>query len=100
MKVLRAKEKRPNIHSFKISDLKIQAAREINDDVVKTGVMLHPIEIRDRRDMRTDNLRYGANGVLYVHKDYDVWRGNSRVKAAIDMGYTHIEGVFLDGRSL
>jgi|TARA_R110000824_G_scaffold194936_2_gene377584 hypothetical protein len=100
MKVLRAKEKRPNIHSFKISDLKIQASRAINDDVVKTGVMLHPIEIRDRRDMRTDNLRYGGAGALYVHKDYDVWRGNSRVKAAIDMGYTHIEGVFLDGRSL
>ena len=100
MKVLRAKEKRPNIHSFKISDLKIQASRAINDDVVKTGVMLHPIEIRDRRDMRTDNLRYGGAGALYVHKDYDVWRGNSRVKAAIEMGYTHIEGVFLDGRSL
>jgi hypothetical protein len=100
MKVLRAKEKRPNIHSFKISDLKIQVSRAINDDVVKTGVMLHPIEIRDRRDMRTDNLRYGGAGALYVHKDYDVWRGNSRVKAAIDMGYTHIEGVFLDGRSL
>ena len=100
MKVLRAKEKRPNIHSFKISDLKIQTSRAINDDVVQTGVMLHPIEIRDRRDMRTDNLRYGGAGALYVHKDYDVWRGNSRVKAAIDMGYTHIEGVFLDGRSL
>ena len=100
MKVLKSKEKWPNTHSFKISDLKIIAGREINDDVVKTGVMLHPIEIRDRRDMRTDNLRYGANGALYVHKDYDVWRGNSRVKAAIHMGYTHIEGVFLDGRSL
>ena len=100
MKVLRSKEKRPNTHSFKISDLKIIAGREINDDVVKTGVMLHPIEIRDRRDMRTDNLRYGGAGALYVHKDYDVWRGNSRVKAAIEMGYTHIEGVFLDGRSL
>tara|TARA_R110002020_G_scaffold126830_1_gene284773 strand:+ start:459 stop:752 length:294 start_codon:yes stop_codon:yes gene_type:complete len=97
MKVLRAQEKQPNTHSFKISDLKIVNAREINEDVVKTGVMLHPVEIRDRRNMITDKPKYGAGGVLYVQKDYDVWRGNSRVKAAIHLGYTHIEGVFLDG---
>tara|TARA_B100001750_G_C15363828_1_gene523630 strand:+ start:17 stop:310 length:294 start_codon:yes stop_codon:yes gene_type:complete len=97
MKVLRAQEKQLNTHSFKISDLKIVNAREINEDVVKTGVMLHPVEIRDRRDMITDKPKYGAGGVLYVQKDYDVWRGNSRVKAAIHLGYTHIEGVFLDG---
>ena len=54
MKVLRAQEKQPNTHSFKISDLKIVNAREINEDVVKTGVMLHPVEIRDRRNMITD----------------------------------------------
>ena len=97
MKVLRAQEKQPNTHSFKISDLKIVNAREINEDVVKTGVMLQPVEIRDRRNMITDKPKYGAGGVLYVQKDYDVWRGNSRVKAAIHLGYTHIEGVFLDG---
>ena len=97
MKVLRAQEKQPNTHSFKISDLTIVNAREINEDVVKTGVMLHPVEIRDRRNMITDKPKYGAGGVLYVQKDYDVWRGNSRVKAAIHLGYTHIEGVFLDG---
>ena len=97
MKVLRAQEKQPNTHSFKISDLKIVNAREINEDVVKTGVMLHTVEIRDRRNMITDKPKNGAGGVLYVQKDYDVWRGNSRVKAAIHLGYTHIEGVFLDG---
>jgi|DEB0MinimDraft_4_1074332.scaffolds.fasta_scaffold10678_3 hypothetical protein len=100
MKVLKAKERQDNIQVFKISDLKIVATREINEDVVKTGVMLHPIEIYDRRDMRFDGERYGANGSIYVHKDYDVWRGNSRVKAAIHMGYTHIEGVILDVKDL
>ena len=99
MKVLKAKanKKKNKTHNFEISRLKIVASREVNEDVIQTGVMLHPIEVRDRRSEKTNEPKYGANGSTYVYKDFDVWRGNRLVKAAIQMGCTHIEGVFVDG---
>ena len=45
--------------------------------------------------------RYGAGGTLYipgcVGKTYIVHQGNSRVPAALKLGYTHIEGIIDEG---
>ena len=59
-----------------------------------TGVMLDPIEVEDRRGDRFLGTRYGAGGKLYRHQDYRVMKGNSRVWAAQELGYTHIEGIW------
>ena len=59
-----------------------------------TGVMLDPIEVEDRRGDRFLGAKMGAGGVLYRHQDYRVMKGNSRVWAAQELGYTHIEGIW------
>jgi len=36
-------------------------------------------------------------GIPYIEKNYSVWRGSQRVQAAKQLGYTHIEGVIING---
>jgi hypothetical protein len=38
----------------------------------------------------------GANGVPYIEKSYSVYKGNQRLKAGLQLGYTHIEGVIIN----
>ena len=94
MKLLKSKIRKPKPLKFKLSELPKLDGREANDEVLKTGEMLNPIEVEDRRDMRFDGIRYGAGGTYYVHQDYIVVKGNSRVAAAEELGYTHIEGIW------
>jgi hypothetical protein len=54
----------------------------------------NPIEVLKHKII--DEPRYGVGGVPYIEKEYSVWRGSQRVKAAIKMGYTHIEAVVID----
>jgi hypothetical protein len=56
--------------------------------------MIEPIEIMKHE--QSENLRLGANGVNFVEKKYSVWRGNQRIQAAIQLGYTHIEGIIIN----
>jgi hypothetical protein len=39
----------------------------------------------------------GANGTPYIEKQYSVFKGSQRVKAALQLGYTHIEGIIING---
>jgi len=94
MKLLKSKNRKPNQMSFDISELPRLDGRGANEDVVSTGVMLDPIEVDDRRGDRFLGTRYGAGGKLYVHQDFRVRKGNSRVLAAQELGYTHIEGIW------
>jgi hypothetical protein len=98
--------KYPNNEYYDIELLAYIPTREINEDVVETGIMINPIEVyRINNDQGSSapegQMRYGAGGAPYrlhgcVGKKYLVHKGNSRVRAAIKMGYTHIEGFLLD----
>ena len=95
---LTSKVRRPNSKYFDIAELAYIPTREINEDVVETGVMINPIEVYVID--RTQVPRYGAGGALYrldgcVGKNYLVQKGNSRVRAAIQMNYSHIEGIVI-----
>ena len=102
---LTSKQKHPNSEYYDIQLLAYNPTREINEDVVETGIMLHPIEVYlIENDLECSapqgQLRFGAGGALYkmnnrIGKKYIVHKGNSRVRAAIKMGYTHIEGYLL-----
>ena len=94
MKLLKAKNRKPNLVVFNISDLPRLDGRGVNEDIMTTGVMLDPIEVEDRRGDRFLGARMGAGGRLYRHQDYRVMKGNSRVWAAQELGYTHIEGIW------
>ena len=102
---LTSKQKHPNSEYYDNQLLAYSPTREINEDVVETGIMLHPIEVYlIENDLECSapqgQLRFGAGGALYktnnrIGKKYIVHKGNSRVRAAIKMGYTHIEGYLL-----
>ena len=102
---LTSKQKHPNSEYYDIQLLAYSPTREINEDVVETGIMLHPIEVYlIENDLECSapqgQLRFGAGGALYktnncIGKKYIVHKGNSRVGAAIQMGYTLIEGYLL-----
>ena len=94
MKLLKAKNRKPNLIEFDISELPRLDGRGANEDILATGVMLDPIEVENRKGDEYDKPRYGAGGRLYVHQDYRVIKGNSRVLAAGELGYTHIEGIW------
>ena len=94
MKLLKAKNRKPNLVVFNISDLPRLDGRGVNEDIMTTGVMLDPIEVEDRRGDRFLGARMGAGGRLYRHQHYRVHKGNSRVWAAEELGYTHIEGIW------
>jgi hypothetical protein len=40
--------------------------------------------------------RVGANGMPYIEKQYSVFKGSQRIKAALELGYTHIEGIIVN----
>lgn len=40
--------------------------------------------------------RVGANGIPYIEKQYSVFKGSQRIKAALELGYTHIEGIIVN----
>ena len=99
MSTLKSKVKPKNSQYFDIADLAYIPTREINEDVVETGVMINPIQVYVIDE--TEAPRYGAGGALYrvdgcVGKNYLVHKGNSRVRAAIQLGYSHIEGISLE----
>ena len=94
MKLLKAKNRKPNLIEFDISRLPRLDGRGANEDIMTTGVMLDPIEVEDRRGDRFLGAKMGAGGVLYRHQDFRVMKGNSRVLAAQELGYTHIEGIW------
>ena len=94
MKLLKSKNRKPNLIEFDISDLPRLDGRGANENIMTTGVMLDPIEVEDRRGDRFLGTRFGAGGRLYRHQDYRVMKGNRRVWAAQELGYTHIEGIW------
>jgi len=56
--------------------------------------MIEPIQIVKHNI--NDVSRMGANGIPYIEKQYSVYKGNQRIKAALQLGYTHIEGTIIN----
>ena len=63
-------------------------------ELIKGEDMQNPIEVRKYTNSLTP--RKGVGGKDYAEKQFSVFRGSQRVQAAIQMGYTHIEGVILN----
>ncbi len=95
MKLLTAKANHPNKKVFSLENL-VYAKRSGQplQDILDGNDMLNPIEVK--KHIVSDTPRIGANGLPYQEKEFSVWRGSQRVKAAIIAGYTHIEGIMVD----
>ena len=94
MKILKAKKNYLNKQTFQISDLTYITRITPLKELLNGEDMIEPIEIMKHE--QSENLRLGANGVNFVEKKYSVWRGNQRIQAAIQLGYTHIEGIIIN----
>ena len=94
MKILKAKKNYLNKQTFQISDLTYIDRMTPLKELLNGEDMIEPIEIMKHEQSK--NLRLGANGVNFVEKKYSVWRGNQRIQAALQLGYTHIEGIIIN----
>ena len=105
-KVLKCESTPKDGKYFPLSLLAYIPTREVNEDVLETGILINPIEVyRILNDYGSSapegRVRYGAGGAIYrvhgcVDKKYLVHKGNSRVPAALELGYDYIEGILLD----
>ena len=97
MKTLKAKTLHPKKQILKISELTYNQHYEkynvkLDQGVDKiTDIMEQPIEVFKHKI--SDAPRYGVGGKLYNEKLYSVYKGGQRVTRAVQLGYTHIEGI-------
>ncbi len=95
MKILKAKENSPQKITLKISNLTYITSMTPLPALLEGEELLNPIEVLKHQVSSTP--RFGANRVPYKEKEYSVWRGSQRVQAAKQLGYTHIEGIVING---
>jgi len=94
MKLLTAKANHPNKQIFSLEKLVIaERSGQPLQDILDGKDMLNPIEVK--KHVVSNTPRGGANGMPYLEKEFSVWRGSQRVKAARIAGYTHIEGIII-----
>ena len=94
MKILKATKNYLNKQTFQISDLTFVRTAKPLPEILNNEDMIEPIQIVKHNI--SDVSRMGANGVPYVEKSYSVYKGNQRLKAALQLGYTHIEGIVIN----
>ena len=94
MKLLKAKQDNPKKIILEISSLTHIKSMTPLPELLNGEDMQNPIEVLKHEI--SDKPRYGVNGTPYIEKKFSVWRGSQRVKAAIKLGYTHIEGVIIN----
>ena len=94
MKLLKAKQDNPKKIILEISNLTHIKSMTPLPELLNGEDMQNPIEVLKHEV--SNKPRYGVNGVPYIEKEFSVWRGSQRVKAAIELGYTHIEGVIIN----
>ena len=105
MNVLRSQVQKKNSQYFDILELHCNL-REMNKDVFETGILINPIvvyRIEYVNYSKDGPPRYGVGVAPYepgcIGKTYLVHQGNSRVPAALELGYTHIEGIIDEGNT-
>jgi hypothetical protein len=94
MKILKATKSYLNKQTFQISDLTFIRTATPLPEILKGEEMIEPIHIV--KHSINDVSRMGANGIPYVEKSYSVHKGSQRIKAALQLGYTHIEGTIIN----
>ena len=100
MKTLRAKISHPRKQILKINDLTYNQHYTKYDVKLDQGVdkindiMEQPIEVFKHKISKTP--RMGVGGKIYKEKLYSVHKGSQRVTRAVQLGYTHIEGIVYD----
>jgi hypothetical protein len=94
MKILKAQSLNPKKQIFQISDLTYIDRMTPLKELLNGEDMIEPIEVMIHEQSK--NLRLGANGVNFVEKKYSVWKGSQRIQAALQLGYTHIEGIIIN----
>ena len=99
MKILKSKQLHPKKKIFPIDELSYIKYYEEQgvylQELTKNFEMIEPIQINQHEI--SDTVRYGAVGTIYKEKKYSVVKGNQRVTLAKKLGYTHIEGIILNG---
>jgi hypothetical protein len=94
MKILKATKSYLNKQTFQISDLTFIRTAIPLKEILNGENMIEPIQIV--KHTVNDVSRMGANGVPYVEKQYSVFKGSQRIKAALELSYTHIEGIIIN----
>ena len=94
MKVLKAKTSHPKKQIFLISDLTYIKKRPW-PSLLSGEEMNDPIEVIEHNISNTP--RQGANGTIYKEKKYSIYKGSSRINAAVELGYDAIEGIIING---
>jgi len=94
MKILKATKNYLNKQTFQISDLTFIRTMAPLQELLNGEDMIEPIQIV--KHTINDVSRIGANGNPYVEKQYSVFKGSQRIKAALKLGYTHIEGIIVN----
>ena len=94
MKLLKAKADNQKKIILEISKIHYIKSMTPLPELLNGEDMQNPIEVLKHKI--SDKPRYGVGGVPYIEKEFSVWRGSQRVKAAIELGYTHIEGVIIN----
>jgi hypothetical protein len=94
MKILKATKNYLNKQTFQISDLTFIRTSTPLPEILNGEDMIEPIQIVKHNI--SDVSRMGANGVPYIEKSYSVYKGNQRLKAGLQLGYTHIEGIIIN----
>ena len=93
MKILKAKTSHPKKQIFLISDLTYIKKRPW-PSLLSGEEMQNPIEVIQHTI--SDTPRYGVNGALYKEKKYSIYKGSSRINAALQLGYDAIEGIIIN----
>ena len=94
MKILKAKKNYLNKQIFQISDLTYITRMTPLKELLNGEDMIEPIEVIKHNI--SDTPRMGAVGQPYIEKQYSVWKGSQRIQAALQLGYTHIEGIIIN----
>ena len=94
MKILKATKSYLNKQTFQISDLTFIRTAIPLKEILNGEEMIEPIQII--KHTINDVSRMGANGTPYIEKSYSVFKGSQRIKAALQLGYTHIEGTIIN----
>lgn len=94
MKILKAKKNYLNKQTFQISDLTYIKSMTPLKELLKGEDMIEPVQVI--KHSISDTTRTGAAGQPYIEKQYSVWKGSQRIQAALQLGYTHIEGIIVN----
>jgi hypothetical protein len=94
MKILKAKKNYLNKQTFQISDLTYIKSMTPLKELLKGEDMIEPVQVI--KHSISDTPRIGAAGQPYIEKQYSVWKGSQRIQAALQLGYTHIEGIIVN----